>query len=291
MKKIALVLLVSVIAMACNQEEIDQLTAENSQLSKDYNEKDSLYAEALEYFNQIHTDLQAIKEKEGKISLTTEENVEFGKSQEEQILDDILTINDLMDSNRKRIEDLEKKLGRLQNKLNKKDKEYALALKQIEELQALIVNYTEMIAEREQQIVELKQRLVDKDMEIDQLNQVSEAKSATIAQQTDELNTAYYVFGSKKELKEKNVITKEGGILGLGGSKKMMDDFNAEYFTRIDITKTKEIPLFAKKAEVITTHPSGSYEIQGEDGSAEKLIITDADKFWSASKYLVVVVD
>lgn len=289
-KGLFLVILIAAL-VGCNQEKIEQLTSENMALDTGKREADSLMAVALDYFNRIHTDLQAIKQKEGIITLTSEENIEFEQSQEEQILDDILAINDLMDANKKRIQDLESKLKGLQNKLNKKGTEYNMALKQIEELQNLIVNYQGMIAEREAEIVDLKQKLVKKDIEIEELNKVSAEKTATIEKKTGELNTAFYVFGTKKELKDKNVITKEGGILGVGASKKVMDDFNKEYFTQVDITKTSEIPLFAKKVEILSTHPSDSYSISGLDEGAAKITIKNAEKFWSASKYLVVVVD
>ena len=66
---------------------------------------------------------------------------------------------------------------------------------------------------------------------------------------------------------------------------------NTSYFTKMDITATKEIQLSAKKAKLVTTHPAGSYKIDGADGKADKLIILDADKFWSVSKYCVIVVE
>ena len=71
----------------------------------------------------------------------------------------------------------------------------------------------------------------------------------------------------------------------------MKEDFNKTYFTKVDISTTNTISLAAKKAKVITTHPSGSYKIEGADGKAEKLTIINAEDFWSASKYLVIVVE
>ena len=65
---------------------------------------------------------------------------------------------------------------------------------------------------------------------------------------------------------------------------------NKKYFTQVDITTTNEINLAATKAKVVTNHPSSSYEIKGEK-TADRIIIKDPEAFWSASKYLVVIVD
>lgn len=290
MKKALFVFAIALLAIGCNQEEIDNLTAENQRLDDERNEADSLLAVSMEYFNRIHGNLQAIKEKEGIISLSAQENIEFQKTQEEEILEDITMINDLMVNNKNRIAELEKELSRVQNQLNKKGKQYAMALKQIEELKGLIANYETMIEQKEMQIVALKQKLVEKDIEIERLNVVSTEQSETISTQVAALNQAFYAVGSKKELKDNNIVSNEGGVLGIGAGKKLSDDFNRSYFTEIDITKTKEIPLFAKKAKLVTSHPVDSYEFSGEDGAADKLIIKDPKMFWSASKYLVVVV-
>jgi hypothetical protein len=116
------------------------------------------------------------------------------------------------------------------------------------------------------------------------------AKSQTISEQTEALNTAYYVIGTKKELREQNIITMEGGFVGIGRNKKVKEDFNQEYFTRVDITKLKSIPVLRKKADIITTHPSQSYKIFGEK-AVDSIVISNQKEFWSASKYLVIVID
>jgi hypothetical protein len=95
--------------------------------------------------------------------------------------------------------------------------------------------------------------------------------------------------GTSKELKDNKVITKEGGVIGIGSTKKInTSDLNLSYFKEIDITQQSEIPINGKKAKLATSHPAGSYRFEGE---VEKLVIVDPAQFWSVSKYLVVVVD
>ena len=46
--------------------------------------------------------------------------------------------------------------------------------------------------------------------------------------------------------------------------------------------------------KIITSHPSESYTLEKDAAKKDKvknIVITNPDKFWSASKYLVVVKD
>ena len=116
------------------------------------------------------------------------------------------------------------------------------------------------------------------------------SKQEVILEQTNRLNQAYYTTGTFKELQSKQVMKKEGGVLGIGATKKVNSDFNKDAFTAIDITKVQTIPVEAKDA-VLTNHPSESYTIEHKGNQVNDILITNPEKFWAASKYLVVVVD
>ncbi len=109
---------------------------------------------------------------------------------------------------------------------------------------------------------------------IDSLSVVYEEQTEVVEKQVKVLNTAYYCYGTFKELKEQGVVTKEGGFIGLGRTEKLTDDFNKKYFTQIDITETTSIDIFSKKVKIVTTHPSGSYKLEGVD-KVDKLLITN----------------
>ena len=85
------------------------------------------------------------------------------------------------------------------------------------------------------------------------------------------------------------VITKEGGFIGLGKNTVLKNDFNKSYFNEIKIDELSELTLGVKTVELITSHPSNSYEMIGSN-KVDKFIILDADLFWSNSKYLVLEV-
>jgi hypothetical protein len=106
------------------------------------------------------------------------------------------------------------------------------------------------------------------------------------------MNTAYYCVGTYKELRDNKVLNKEGGFLGLGKKKTLNADFNKDYFTQIDITKVKTIPVNGKNAKLVTNHPSASYKLEVDSKKrAKSLTITDEEEFWKSSKYLVISID
>ena len=111
-------------------------------------------------------------------------------------------------------------------------------------------------------------------------------KQKVIEARTAELNTAYYIIGTLKELKEKNIIKKEGF---LGTAKDVNNNIDKSLMTKVDITTVTSIPIMKKKATVISTHPASSYKIEGEK-SAENLVILNQKEFWSLSKVLVISV-
>jgi TolA-binding protein len=161
----------------------------------------------------------------------------------------------------------------------------------------MVDRMTRQIEEKDGQIAQLRDQLEKMNIQIEILNtnvenlaSESQAKSQTIAEKTEELNTAYYVVGTKKELRDQKIITVEGGFAGIGRNKKLKEDFNQDYFTRVDITKFRSIPLMKKKASIITTHPSQSYKLYG-DKVQDSLVIKNPKDFWNASKYLVIVID
>jgi hypothetical protein len=141
-------------------------------------------------------------------------------------------------------------------------------------------------------VADLGNQVTNLNNNVEDLSAQNKAKQEAIEAKTAELNTAYYVIGTTKELKDKKIIDKSGGFIGLGRSKTVTSDFDKTYFTKIDITTFTEVSILKKKAVLLSTHPSGSYKFESADKkSVDKLIILDYAKFWSASKYLVIVAD
>lgn len=259
-----------------NLPELDSLRAENERLKAEALAKDESIDEFLKSLNEIEENLNTIKERE-KIVRLSSSKLENQNTRQEQIAADINMIGQLLLENKNKLASLNKKLK-------------AAGIKSAE-LEKIIESLNKKLEEKDNEIAALKEELTIANAALEKLFIEYNQRLEELDDKTGKLNTAYYVIGTKKELLEKGVITKEGGFVGIGKTQKLKNDFNKEYFTKIDVTTTKSIPLLAKKANIITTHPSGSYQIEGSKDKAEKLIINNADDFWSASKYLVIIVE
>ena len=116
--------------------------------------------------------------------------------------------------------------------------------------------------------------------DVNALHKMTDMQQEVIEQQVLQLNAAWFVYGTAKELKDQNVL-KSGKVFS-------STDFNKNYFTEIDVRNDKVFPLYAKHAKLLTTHPEGSYEFSRDEDKQLTLSIVDADAFWSVSRYLVI---
>ena len=239
-------------------------------------DQDSSIQSFIRGFNEIQDNLDVIKEKQ-KIVTTTSKDAETRKSKQEQIVADIQSMYDIMNKNKQQLAAMKTKLSQ--------------SKKQNIELEKFITRLTADLAAKDGEIGDLRTQLEQLNVAMTNLKvDYQEAKQESQVK-TEKLNTAFYAFGTAKELTKNGVLTKSGGFIGIGKIEKMKEDFNKTYFTKVDISTTNSIVLASKKAKLITTHPASSYKIEGENGRAEKLTITNADEFWSVSKYLVIVVE
>lgn len=281
MKKLLILLVALPLWFSCNNGEPEKDPVKDS-LTNVTNELSGIngaQAASLDSFframNDIQSNLDEIKTKEKIISHDTASGDVSGRK--DQITNDIQAIYDLMVKNKQRLAAAKKNLKTANLK--------------IASMQTTIDNLTVELAAKETEITELKDQLEKLNLELSNLTMNYTELQTESDVKTNVINTAYYAFGTSKELTKQGVLTKDGGFIGLGKSQKLSDNMNTEYFTKIDISAIKEIQLSAKKAKLVTTHPAGSYKIEGTDGHADKLTILDSDKFWSVSKYCVIVVE
>ena len=285
MKKLILIALLIPVLFGCNnrKKEYDALRVRYDSLLSIGFTKDTAILSYLESFNAIQANLDSIKMAEMIITQTATAEGEVQPDAKEQINRDINLIYEMLQQNKKTVADLRSKL--------KKSNARVTALEE------MIDRMTRQIEEKDVEIAQLRDKLEQMNIQIEilssnveNLTAEGQAKAQVISEQTEELNTAYYVIGTKKELRDQNIITLEGGFAGIGRNKKMKEDFNQDYFTRVDITQLKSIPVLRKKADIITTHPAQSYKIYGEK-TVDSIVITNPKAFWSASKYLVIIID
>lgn len=256
------------------------LKAENDSLLMELTQRNAELDEMMGTFNDIQDGFRQINAAEGRVDLQSSTVTENSTDAKAKIASDIEFISKTMADNKAQIEKLQKQLKNskynsvqlkkaiegLQNELMEKSK-------RIEELQA-------ELAAKNVRIQELDAAVTGLSTDKANLTAENEAKAQTVAAQDKSLNSAWFVFGTKSELKEQKIL-KSGEVLQ--GS-----DFNKDYFTQIDIRTTKEIKLYSKSADVLTNHPAGSYSLVKGDKGELTLKISNPTDFWSISKYLVV---
>ncbi len=140
----------------------------------------------------------------------------------------------------------------------------------------------------QKQVTKLKQTVAAKEKEISKKQKDTEK----ILEEKDKQNRKiFYLVGSRSDLERAKAIKKSGGFLGVGSTVKLSDRLDEMFFQSGDYKFMKEIALGnTKKVNLITTHPKGTYLIIDTPGE-RFLKITNPEKFWSTSTFLVVQVD
>ena len=290
MKRNLILCLVVVFLASCHNYKRDagQLTILRDSLQNEVNIKDTSIIEFLSDFNKIQESLDSIKQLENLITVKSAQSREMNQRQRDLILEDIALLNTLIQQNKEQIASLQRRLNSANSRVGTLDA-------MVVELEKMVNNLERQIEEKDAEIYALAQHVQKQDIDISLLNQrvleadnENQAKAETIHTQTVQLNTAYYAFGSNKELKANEIIEKTGGLLGIGRTALIKESFNRDYFTEIDIRDIDYIPLMVKKADIISVHPTGSFHISG-NRTADTLYIDNKAEFWKASKYLVVL--
>jgi len=287
MKTIILIAVAALVMTACGEKkETANLSREKDSLVSVINQRDATINDFLTVNSEIEQNLDAIAMREGAISKSVMKDVELNPSQADRINEDIAAINNLMQQNRKKIDEFNLKL---------KDTKTQSA-----EYQKMIEHLNVRIAGKDEQLVTLNKKLAATNLRMSNLETSiyvltaqNQSQARTIKQQSTALHTAYFVVGESKELREKNIISKTGGLLGIGRTSQLDPNIDNSNFERIDYMQMSNIGIDSKDAKIITSHPTDSYTLEKDENNKKitNLHIIDPDKFWSASKYLVVVKD
>lgn len=238
-------------------------------------------SDLLETLAQIQQGFDEINEAQGRVSVENNEG-----SNREAIMENMAYIQRTLKLNSELIANLKQQLrtsSRTSSEQKKKLEEMIENFQQqLEAKTAEIEQLKEELAKRDIQIAEQGEQISNLNDNVQTLSSENETKARKVAEQDKELNTAWYVFGTKKELREQRIL-KSGDVL-------KSNDFNKDYFTRIDIRVKKTINLYSKSAKLMTNHPEGSYVLERDAQNQYTLRITDVQSFWSVSKYLVILV-
>lgn len=280
MKKVVLGAFVALFAVSCNQDKIDALTQQVDSLQQvnDMNEQKMNSYFAL--ITEVQSNLRNIKQTELGILDEAQGSEGVNADSKQKIQQDFESIHRAFQDSRNKLDSMENALKKAEGKLPY--------------LRGLVAGLQKDLKASEKTIKDLKAQLDEKNIKIasldstvasisairDSINEVNVANMAAIQQQDEELNTAYYFLANKKTLKEKGLKNLQGATI------------NESLCTKVDIREFKELPLGAKKAVILTNHPTNSYSLVKSPGDDKNLIlkITNYKTFWSVSKKLVIQV-
>lgn len=224
--------------------------------------------------------LALIKSRENLITVAGES--EGGRRPVEEIDNDIKAIDRLLRENRAKIESLQRSAAQLRK-----------ANLRIDGLEKMIADMNRQLAEKKAEVEQLRESLVRMGDEVKSLTEEVAVRSAEVENLSGEkvelqnqLNTVYYIVGAEKELRDAQIINKQGFI---GRTLTVGRNSNFDSFTMTDSRLLSEVPVGQKKATLVTSHPEGSYELVTDANKVvEKLIITDPVRFWESSKILII---
>ena len=288
MKKLIYAIACTLAVASCNQDaakKAEQIAQQQrDSLEQIISQKDNEINDMMTTLSEIEEGFREITEAQSRVTLAKQGE---GTNTMQRIKENFQFIQAQMQQNKELI-----------NKLKQQVRESSVKGGQ---LKKIIDNLTQQLETKDHQLQALREELDRKDIHIAELDEKvaslntnvtslkedNEKKEETITSQDKALHTAWFVFGTKDELKEQRILSKDG----LFSKTKLLEkDFNKDYFTKIDIRIDKEIKLYSKSAQIMTSHPAGSYTLQRDANKQFVLRISDPDTFWSTSKYLVVLV-
>ncbi len=284
MKNYILIAATSLMIMtACKNDpkQDAQVIMERDSLLKVIDERELSVNEFITSFNEVEKNLNEVSRKQNIILLSSGKLSDVKGNKKERINSEIKAINDLMDANTKALKQLKSKLNSSNNKNSQLEKT-------VENLNnQLNLKYFEL-ADLNEKLNILNAQVAQLQISVDTLSNQNMAQAETISNNTAELHTAYYIVGKSNDLETFQLIDKQGGLLGFGETAKLSNNLDKSMFTKIDYNDVTVIPINSKHIKIITTHPTGSFSLDKTGKMVNSIIISDPEKFWSASKYLVV---
>lgn len=282
MKSVILVALgVLFMLTSCVRKQVVlEVEGQRDSLATVVSQKDSLISAVFEDINSITENLAQIRSRENLITVAGE--AEGVRRPVEQISNDIAAIDRLLQENKAKIASLQRAASQLRK-----------ANLRISGLEKMIKDLNVQLGDKSEEIDLLRSKLSKMGVEVKNLSQKIvehevqvENLSGEKVELENQLNTVYYIVGGERELRDAQIVTKEGFI---GRTLKATDKGSLESFTKADSRLLSEIPIGQKKVKIVTTHPAGSFElITDADKVVRKLVITDQTRFWESSKMLII---
>ena len=282
MKKILFLAFCMASMVACKNDKAGQPSVnivQNDSLQKIIEQRDNEINDMMGILNDVEEGFRAINQAENRVTIAKDGE---GENKKAQIRENIQFIQQRMNENKELIAKLQQQMRESTFKSTEMKRTVENLIKQMEEKDEQLKQLRAELNAKDIHIAELDATINTLNTNVSDLKTETEQKAQTIDSQDKQLNTAWFAFGSKKELKAQNVLVK---------GKVLRGNFNKNFFTKIDIRVDKEIKLYSKSAKILTMHPSSSYTLATDAKDQYVLRITNPQLFWSTSKDHVMQVN
>jgi chromosome segregation ATPase len=275
-----------VVLISCNnnEKEKEETLAKYDSMNEVNHYQDTMIMNFVKAFNNVEEQLDSITRKQHAIINITN-NGDMNETQKQRIDQNIIDINLLMINNRK-------KLVMLSSKVKSTGSKNSALLKTIDIINHQLLEKDKELDDLNKELMFLNSELAQLKTKVNYLVSENEIQANTIKNQVNENQTAYYIIDTKKSLEKNKIISIDNGFLGMNKTVKINSQIENGMFNMIDYTLVTVIPIATNKMEMVTVHPEDSYTIYRDEQAKFKItsiIITNPEKFWSASKYLVVI--
>lgn len=236
-----------------------------------------------ELLGTINTGMDSIARSESVLFVT---GVTEGASGKEQVLNNLMRMQNLVASQKARIDSMERRLNsqKIEGKSVDPDNQMALTIanfkRQLAEKNAQIVRLRQELSRKDADISVLKAKVGSQSLAIAELDRKNSMQSEALKRQDAALNQCYMAIGTKKELQNKGIIRK-GKLVTKSG-------FDRSVFAKVDIRRATEFQFSAKHPKILTAVPESSYTLTTDGKGTFKLRITNPTQFWSISNFLVI---
>ena len=257
--------------------------------------KDSLMKEMMAttaFVNSLNEELSRVKSATGRKTVTYDERVMPVSEYRALLLTRIDSLVTRLNASEARLKESEARLRTLAGK----DKEM---LQRVAALDSTVAEYRVIVEQQRAQIADLTAQVETLQGENTRLATEKAELTTQVTDLTTFANRVYYIIGTKTELLQKGVAAEAGGsrFLGIGwkSGKTLVPGRDLKDADFTPLTKTVDFEIVLPKADkkYAIVSPQNVKFVEpapAKDGTfTGKLHITDANAFWAASKYLIVV--
>ncbi len=173
------------------EEKVKQLEKENAALKTTGAEEAAAAEEFLNTINEIEANIDQLDLQQEALNIEMQNGIESTETGKERIVGKIQLINTMLEQNNA-------SLLKLANDLSKSNLTITGLQKNIDNLKKRLIEKDSEIAGLKSELVQLNYKIDDLNVTVDSLTFIAELQKEVLKIQRNEIETAYFCFGTKK---------------------------------------------------------------------------------------------